>query len=58
MIKMLGSERNFAYLPLPRVGVGMPHPGTSEAVAVGIDAFALQSARLPVTLPSIQSIPP
>ena len=58
MVKMLGSERTFAYVPPPRVGVGRSHPGTSEAVAIGIDAFALQSARLPVTLPSIQSIPP
>ena len=41
MIKMLGSERTVAYVPPLRVGVGMSRPGTSEAVAIGIYAFAL-----------------
>ena len=58
MIKMLGSERTLAYVPPLRVGVGMSRPGASEAIAIGIHALALQSARPPVVLPSIQRIPP
>ena len=41
-IKVPGSNRILAYDPLQRVGVGMSHLGTSEAVAIGAYAFALQ----------------
>jgi glucokinase len=41
-IKVPGSERTLAYDPLQRVGVGMSRLGTSEAVAIGAYAFALQ----------------
>lgn len=41
-IKVPGSGRSLAYDPLQRVGVGMSHLGTSEAVAIGAYAFALQ----------------
>lgn len=42
IIKVPGSERTLAYDPLQRVGVGMSRLGTSEAVAIGAYAFALQ----------------
>lgn len=41
-IKVPGSERTLAYDPLQRVGIGMSRLGTSEAVAIGAYAFALQ----------------
>lgn len=41
-IKVPSSERSLAYDPLQRVGVGMSRLGTSEAVAIGAYAFALQ----------------
>ena len=41
-IKVPGSNRTLAYDPLQRVGVGMSRLGTSEAVAIGAYAFALQ----------------
>ena len=41
-IKVPGSDRSLAYDPLQRVGVGMSRLGTSEAVAIGAYAFALQ----------------
>ncbi len=41
-ITIPGSARTVAYDPLQRVGVGITRLGTSEAVAVGAYAFALQ----------------
>jgi hypothetical protein len=41
-INVPGSGRSLAYDPLQRVGVGMSRLGTSEAVALGAYAFALQ----------------
>ena len=41
-IKVPGSGRSIAYDPLLRVGVGMSRLGTSQAVAIGAYAFALQ----------------
>jgi glucokinase len=41
-IQVPGSDRTLAYDPLQRVGVGMSRLGTSEAVAIGAYAFALQ----------------
>jgi glucokinase len=41
-IKVPSSDRSLAYDPLQRVGVGMSRLGTSEAVALGAYAFALQ----------------
>jgi glucokinase len=41
-IKVPGSDRSFTYDSLQRVGVGMSRLGTSEAVAIGAYAFALQ----------------
>ncbi|MGL5019141.1 MAG: ROK family protein [Luteolibacter sp.] len=41
-ITVPGSDRTLAYDPLQRVGVGMSRLGTSEAVAIGAYAFALQ----------------
>lgn len=41
-IKVPGSGRTLAYDPLQRLGVGMSRLGTSEAVAIGACAFALQ----------------
>jgi glucokinase len=41
-IKVPGSERLLQYDPLQRLGVGMSRLGTSEAVALGAYAFALQ----------------
>jgi len=41
-IKVPGSGRSLAYDPLQRVGVGISRLGTSEAVALGAYAFALQ----------------
>jgi glucokinase len=58
MVKLTSGTRDFGYVPLHRVGIGMSRLGTSKAVAIGIYAFALQDARPPVVLPSIQSIPP
>jgi glucokinase len=41
-ISVPGSGRKVQYDPLQRLGVGMSRLGTSEAVAVGAYAFALQ----------------
>jgi glucokinase len=41
-IQVPGSGRSITYDPLQRVGVGMSRLGTSEAVAIGAYAFALQ----------------
>ena len=41
-IKVPGSDRDLAYDPMQRVGIGMSRLGTSEAVALGAYAFALQ----------------
>ena len=41
-ITVPGSSRKIQYDPLQRVGVGMSRLGTSEAVAIGAYAFALQ----------------
>ena len=41
-IKVPGSDRSLAYDPLLRVGVGMSRLGTSQAIAIGAYAFALQ----------------
>lgn len=41
-IKVPGSGRSLAYDPLLRVGVGMSRLGTSQAIAIGAYAFALQ----------------
>jgi glucokinase len=41
-IKVPGSERLLQYDPLQRLGVGMSRLGTSEAVALGAYAYALQ----------------
>ncbi|MEO5715450.1 MAG: ROK family protein [Luteolibacter sp.] len=41
IIQVPGSTRTLAYDPLPRIGVGMSRLGTSEAVAIGAYAFAL-----------------
>ena len=41
-VKVPGSGRSLAYDPLLRVGVGMSRLGTSQAVAIGAYAFALQ----------------
>lgn len=41
-IKVPGSGRSLAYDPLQRVGVGLSRLGTSEAVAIGAYAFAIQ----------------
>ncbi len=41
-ITVPGSDRTLAYDPLQRVGIGMSRLGTSEAVAIGAYAFALQ----------------
>jgi glucokinase len=43
VISVPGSNRKITYDPLPRLGVGMSRLGTSEAVALGAYAFALQS---------------
>jgi glucokinase len=40
-IQVPGSDRTLAYDPLQRLGVGMSRLGTSEAVAIGAYAFAL-----------------
>jgi glucokinase len=40
-IRVPGSSRTIAYDPLPRTAVGISRLGTSEAVAVGACAFAL-----------------
>ena len=41
-IKVPDSDRSLAYDPLLRVGVGMSRLGTSQAIAIGAYAFALQ----------------
>ena len=41
-ITVPGSVRKLKYNPLPRLGVGVSRLGTSEAVAIGAYAFALQ----------------
>ena len=41
-IKVPGSDRSLAYDSLLRVGVGMSRLGTSQAIAIGAYAFALQ----------------
>jgi glucokinase len=41
-ITVPGTDRQLSYDPLARIGVGMSRLGTSEAVAVGAYAFALQ----------------
>jgi len=40
-VKVPGTSREISYDPMPRVGVGMSRLGTSEAVAIGAYAFAL-----------------
>ena len=40
-IQVPRSDRTVAYDPLQRIGVGMSRLGTSEAVALGAYAFAL-----------------
>lgn len=40
-ITVPGGTRKLAYDPMPRVGVGMSRLGTSEAVAIGAYAYAL-----------------
>ena len=41
IIQVPGSDRTLEYDPLQRLGVGMSRLGTSEAVALGAYAFAL-----------------
>jgi glucokinase len=41
-ITVPGTSRKMKYDPLARIGVGMSHLGTSEAVAIGACAFALR----------------
>ena len=41
-IAVPGTDRRLAYDPLARVGVGVSRLGTSEAIALGAHAFALQ----------------
>lgn len=41
-ITVPGTDRKLRYDPLARIGVGMSRLGTSEAVAIGACAFALQ----------------
>lgn len=45
-VQVPGSDRTLAYDPLQRVGVGMSRLGTSEAVAIGAYAFAIQKLGL------------
>lgn len=40
-ITVPGTDRTLQYDPMPRIGVGMSRLGTSEAVAIGAYAFAL-----------------
>ena len=40
-ITIPGTDRTLQYDPMPRIGVGMSRLGTSEAVAIGAYAFAL-----------------
>ncbi len=44
-ITVPGSRRKIAYDPLQRIGIGISRLGTSEAVAVGAYAFALQKLK-------------
>jgi glucokinase len=41
-ITVPGGTQTLIYDPMPRTGVGMSRLGTSEAVAIGAYAFALQ----------------
>lgn len=41
-ITIPGTNQQLSYDPMPRIGVGMSRLGTSEAVAIGAYAFALQ----------------
>lgn len=41
-IAVPGTDRRIAYDPLARIGVGVSRLGTSEAIALGAHAFALQ----------------
>ncbi len=41
-ITVPGTDRRIAYDPLARIGVGVSRLGTSEAIALGAHAFALQ----------------
>ena len=41
-IAVPGTDRRLAYDPLARIGVGVSRLGTSEAIALGAHAFALQ----------------
>ncbi len=41
-ITVPGTDRRLAYDPLARIGVGVSRLGTSEAIALGAHAFALQ----------------
>ncbi len=41
-ITIPGTDRRLAYDPLARIGVGISRLGTSEAIALGAHAFALQ----------------
>jgi glucokinase len=41
-ITIPGTDRKLQYDPLARIGLGMTRLGTSEAVAIGAYAFALQ----------------
>ena len=41
-ITVPGGKRKIKYDPLQRIGVGITRLGTSEAVAIGAYAFALQ----------------
>jgi glucokinase len=46
-IAVPGSLRRAKYDPQPRIGVGLSRLGTSEAVAIGAYAFALQKLDRP-----------
>jgi len=41
-IAVPGSSRTVRYDPVPRIGVGISRLGTSEAIAIGAYAFALE----------------
>lgn len=47
-ISVPGTHRSVKYDPLQRIGVGMSHLGTSEAVSLGAYAFALQKLDQPI----------
>ena len=46
-ITIPGTDRRLQYDPLARIGLGMSRLGTSEAVAIGAYAFALQKLGTP-----------